>query len=237
MNSHRGRMGTSNNQLTIFLLSARILQIKQKWTIMNMLKLFNLFLMGLFIVGCGTTSDKDLDSHTEPVHKKEVQKSNSITIEESRINHLKISQRSKWKNEDWYRAKDGDWFGNYLNWFRHTMQISSDNSIGILFGNPLYPSFVLESYKKALTKKNKIERILHLTILANKKSINSISIQFDNGKWELFKTTTKHNIEVHFSKKDTDIIINKLKNAETFAIKVSTNTLYFNNKNFKKYFK
>ena len=76
-----------------------------------------------------------------------------------------------------------------------------------------------------------------MTILANKKSINSISIQFDNGKWELFKTTTKHNIEVHFSKKDTDIIINKLKNAETFAIKVSTNTLYFNNKNFKKYFK
>lgn len=201
-------------------------KMQEIMSILVLILLLIIFIVWLF----DTPSKVDIS-----LEKAREQKSNSITIEESTINRLKSSQRSKWEHENWYRAKDGDWFGNYLNWFRHTMVISSDNAIGVLFGNLLYPSLVLESYKKELNKEDKIERILHLTILANKRSVNSISIQFDNGKWEQFNTITKHKIEVHFLKKDIDTIINKLKNSEIFAIKVFTNTLYFNNNNFKKY--
>jgi hypothetical protein len=196
-----------------------------KILLMTLIAISTLFASVLYAEKRPLVDKQDLVSHTKSVHK-----------EGSRIKHLKLSQHSRWKNENWYKAKDGDWFGNYLNWFRHTMQISSDNAMGMLFGNPLYPSLVLEEYTKDLNKKNKIERILHLSILANKRYINTVSIQFDNGDWEAFDTVTKHNIEVHFSKKDTDRIINKLKSAETFAIKFFTNTLYFNNKNFRKYF-
>jgi hypothetical protein len=198
------------------------------------MKFLLIILIGMSFFSCSKTSEKNNSSENQ---MEELSPVDTFDIQhKSRIERLKRSKRSKWKKENWYRAKDGDWYDNYLGWFRYVMQIPSDNSTDMFLGKPLFPVLVLESYKKEMTKESIIERILHLTILGNKKDINSVTIQFDDGNWETYDTIIKHNIEVHFSKEDIDEIINRLQNAKTFTILYLSNTIYFNNKDFKKYF-
>ena len=148
----------------------------------------------------------------------------------------KFSRNSQWKEEDWYKAKDGDGFNHYLGWYRHVAYIESDNVMlrCSLFGNPCYPRLSIESYTKELGKKKRIERIMFLTILGLRKDINSVVMRFDNDSPEKFNTTRKHNIEIHFSNNDISKIIDRLKKASTFAIKVDGVVLYYDNKNFLK---
>ena len=181
--------------------------------------LLSLFLL-LNLVGCSKSNKEEYNSSI----------STKIT---------KFSRNQQWKEEGWYKAKDGDWFNNFLGWYRHVAYIESDNDMPqyFSFGTPMYPYFNLESYTKELGKKKKIKRILHLTILGLKKDINSVVMRFDNGSPEKFKTTRKHNIEIHFSNNDIQKIIDKLKKSKVFTIKVDGVNLLYNNKNFLKVLK
>jgi len=87
--------------------------------------LLSLFLL-LNLVGCSKSNKEEYNSSI----------STKIT---------KFSRNQQWKEEGWYKAKDGDWFNNFLGWYRHVAYIESDNDMPqyFSFGTPMYPYFNL----------------------------------------------------------------------------------------------
>lgn len=146
-------------------------------------------------------------------------------------------ENSKWSGEkDWYYHKDGDWYGNYIGWYRYVMTVPSKNKNETILGKDVSSTLVLESYKNNEASKQ-IKRILYLEVFGNKENINKLTIRFDNGTPYTYTTDTKHNIQVHFSEKDIPEIIENLHQAKTFKIDYTYKTARFNNKNFVKSFK
>ena len=167
----------------------------------------------------------------------------TVTIPtKTKVEKTEILERAKWSGDtDWYYNKDGDYHGNYLGWYRYSISVPSTNTpetIRFSTGakKDVFVSLVLDSYKKNKNSK-KIKRVLYLEVFGNKKNINKVAIHFDNEAPYTYTMKTKHNIQVHFSKKDIPKIIEKLNQAKTFKIDYTHKTGRFINKNFVESFK